>query len=101
MSIKNITKGFILGTLLSVSGCSLIPFFQPVPPTVITAKVAVPVVRKVIVPDKPVMPLQSASSKEPMDTLTKKALSEIELRKAYELLLEDSINACNEQGTVP
>ena len=101
MSISTLVKGFVLGTLLSISGCSLIPFSKPVPPTVITAKVVVPVVRKVVVPDKPMMPLVGASAKEPLDVLMKKALSEIELRKAYELLLEDSINACNEQGTVP
>lgn len=82
----------LFGLLLLLSSCA----YQPtIPPKVITAEVAIPVTRKVAIPVKPEMPLQSASSKEPFDVLIKKALAEIELRKSYELELETSVDACN------
>jgi hypothetical protein len=62
-------------------------------------QVAVPVPCKIIMPSKPVMPLQELSEDESdVFVITQNALAEIELRKGYEVKLEAEAKAC--QGEV-
>lgn len=46
------------------------------------------------IPEEPSFPLQEASGSEDLFTLVKKSLSEIELRKGYELKLKSALTAC-------
>lgn len=85
---------YLLLILPVLSGCPTDPVR---PPTEV--KVAVPTPRKVKVPNKPIMPLDSASRKDPLEVNLKKALAEIELRRGYEKELETAVSACNKDNS--
>jgi hypothetical protein len=63
---------------------------------IVTNEVIVQVPCKITPPEKPVLPLtDNGSVEDNIFDKTKKALSEIELHKGYELLLEAAISGCN------
>lgn len=61
---------------------------------VVEVKVPVPVPCKVAPIEKPAFPLQEAQTSEGFGVKLKKALAEIELRKAYETKLESAVESC-------
>lgn len=79
----------LLIIVCALAGCSTTG------PTV-TQEVEVPVAVSCIreTPERPSYPFQEALASEDMFSKVKKALAEIELRKAYESKLEAVISAC-------
>lgn len=81
-------KQYLVSTiLLLLVGCGGNQSIREVPVPVI-----VPCVTSI--PEEPTFPLQEANASEDLFTLVKKSLSEIELRKGYELKLKSALTAC-------
>ena len=85
-----LVSSFLLVSSLSGCGC----FQKKDGPGVIT-EVPIPVKCKIATPEKPYMPMQNAIPGENIFVKFKKALSEIEFRKGYEIKLEEAITECN------
>ena len=87
---KGIIIGIVIFLVLTLNGCGG-------EHTIIKeVKVPVPIACKVIVPERPLMPLEQAKKEEAdIFIIMKKALAEIELRQGYETKLESAIIECN------
>ena len=59
-----------------------------------TVNVAVPVPCREPIPDRPAMPTESLTTKPDLDTFIAAAVSEIDLREAYEGQLSTALKAC-------
>ena len=82
-------RTIFLALALLLPGCSLLPT------RTVNHDVMVTVPCKITLPQKPVMPLtDSAKVEDDIFVKVKKALSEIELRKGYELQLETAAGSC-------
>jgi len=86
-------KLYLLIAVLPLCGC-----LATVGPTVVDHNVIVQVPCIVTLPEKPIFPLTDTGSvKDNIFVKSKKALSEIEARKAYEKELEAAAESCTQK----
>ncbi len=80
--------------IVALSGCGM---FGASKPDVVEVETVLPVYCNPQEVLPPIMPLQTARSDMPLSDKIRRALAEIELRKAYETRLKNSIDACREK----
>lgn len=86
-------KLYLLVAVLPLCGC-----LATVGPTIVNHDVIVQVPCNVILPEKPTYPLTDTGSvNDNIFIKSKKALAEIEARKAYEAQLEAAATACTKK----
>jgi hypothetical protein len=84
----------MLTGLALMTGCATTPT-ETVIPEPIQVKVPYPVPCKIAPVEKPSpWPMDTVSTKDNLLLKTQKALSEIELRRAYEIRLETAVKSC-------